>query len=258
MMPTTMATTMATDMRALGPPEFRLDLPGIQCCYRRLPGDSNLVLADGDTTCQTINDVIAQGDKFVSVSPYFLSAASATQRPALLPGGAMDWDATTNDILQNAANHASLGQAMSDAGAYTFYAVGDFANGNGPAFTFPVGGQFLEMIALTGAGAGQYTHRCNNQSGNGSRSSPSFSATYVIAGKTVQGVVMETYADGVLVDDAATPQSDIPAANTLAWGDYGANPNYDGAMHELLFCAAGHDSTTILATMANLKAWYNL
>jgi len=85
---TSMATSMATDMQPpVAPPsaDWHLAYTAPQASVRRLPDDSNVTKADGDTTVQAIVDTIEQADKAISHVPYVLGALAAGDRPAIGP-----------------------------------------------------------------------------------------------------------------------------------------------------------------------------
>jgi len=263
MMPTTMATTMATEMRNLGVADFRLALPGIQASFRRLADDSNLVLGDGGTTVVSLTDTIAQADKTIQNAPYTLFAESATQRPALAANLGILWDGAALDLMKNdiALGTNIAGQPVP---GLTVYAVGELTTAKQTPMMMPEGAQYGDSFGITGSTTvGNFKWSVQQQvanGGDGNVQSPNIPCNHVFCGTyAMDGSSQKAYADGTLADTRPSPQSVMDRNYfRLYWGDYGANPNYDGIMYELLFCYQEHDATQVASTTAALKAWYGL
>lgn len=255
---TTRAESAATEVS----PDFRLGVFGRQASFRRASDDSNLItVVDGpDLRVQYLEDILPQAFKTVDNIEYWLNAPSATQRIRLGPGLSMLWTAGASEQL---ANDTTVADLITSLGKYTVYLVGDFGPATGNPLVILNYGAFSELVSIAQgtAGGGTYRHICNNTiSGNGFIASPDIDGTgvNVIAITCTENVSQKTYVDGALFDTEPAPQTVMPTLHRVVWGDYGANPDFDGTMYEIFICVEEHDATTVATVSAALAAWYGL
>jgi len=252
----TEVAAIVADMRAYwaarGVVDFREVVAGAQAALYRAEDDSNAVLADTDTTVQTLVDMIPRVMKAVSDDAYVLDAPSATRRPDVAANGGMYSDGGASLF----SSISGLPERIGAAGAATIYIV---ATGftTGSPLTIREGANFSRALIFYGTTAAEQLRNYNNLDGDIVATGTASFTDGVLAGTVESGQVSRIYVDGTEAAAASIVQTKISdTMDTIELFDYGGNPGVVGTVYELFVCLAAHDAATVAAVTAQLKAYW--